>query len=85
MRIALAEKIMKMINIQDHQLMYKIADMIIEDIDDFIVIEKTIKRDLMDIPKCKKCKIPMEAIFSFNGTLDYWICPKTDLTGKHKT
>lgn len=90
MRVVLAEKIMKMVGIKtkesaDYQLIYKIADMIIKDMDDHIVIQAAQKRDLMDTPKCKRCGKKMECSFSDNGVLDSWRCPKADwLTGECK-
>lgn len=91
MRVVLAEKIMNMLGIKTktsdgYQLIYKIGDMILKDMDDYVVIEAAQKRDLMDTPKCKKCGKKMECSFSDNGVLDSWTCPmaKSWVTGDCK-
>ena len=79
MRVVLAEKIMDMIGIKtktsdDYQLIYKIGDMILKDMDDYVVIEAAQKRGIMDTPVCKECGRKMKAMFSYNGVLDSWNC-----------
>ena len=88
MRVRLAEEIMEKLGMEktsdNYQKIYKIADSILKDANDYFVLETAIERGLVETPKCKTCGRKTERIYSYNGVFDGEHCPKEDFSGKHE-
>lgn len=84
----LANEILEMLGQEktsdNYQRLYKIADKILKDSDDYFVLEEAIKRGLVEVPSCEVCGRKKERTYSFNGVLSSEECPKIGLSGKHE-
>lgn len=87
MRIVVANKILEMLNLEqtsdNYQKVYKMQDLILEDVDDSFVYETAVKRELVSEAKCKVCGRSLERYYSSNGVLDSEKCPKVNSSGEH--
>ena len=78
MKIVTADQILDLLKLDktsdNYQLVYKVGDLIVGDLDDYTVLEKTLERGILDAPKCPTCGTPEEAIYSSNGVFDNFSC-----------
>lgn len=88
MKVIVADKILEMLGLEktsdNYQKIYRIGDLILDQSDDYFVLETAIKRGLVEKPICKICGQEEHRSYSFNGVLDSQSCDNVDILGKHK-